>query len=93
MAYQQIRTPNVCLANSLKASAVYTDVAGNSNSQLNTPLNYTSVQAMRNRLSALNGTYYTSLRLDSLTVNDMIFALRSIDDRTTISDYQPVSTA
>jgi hypothetical protein len=93
MAYNQMRPPNIGFPNSLKSDMPYTDVAGNSNSELTTPLNYTSVQAMRNRLSALNGAYYTNPFLDRMTVNDMIFALRSIDDRTTIADYMPVSTA
>lgn len=93
MAYLQMRTPNVNLPNSLKSAAVYTDTAANATSSLNTPLNYTSVQTLRNRLSAANAGYYTSQKLDQMNVNDMIFAVRSIDDRTTIADYMPVSTA
>jgi hypothetical protein len=88
-----MRPPNIGFPNSLKADLPYTDVAGNSNFELNTPLNYTSVQTLRNALTAANGTYYTSVVLDRLSVNDMIFALRSIQDRTTIADYMPVSTA
>ncbi len=93
MAYLQMCPPRLNFANSLKADMPYTDVAGNSNAELTTPLNYTSIQALRNRLSAVNAGYYTSQKLDQMSVNDMIFAVRSIDDRTTIADYMPVSTA
>lgn len=55
--------------------------------------NYISIFALRSRLQAANGTYYTNAKLDQMTVNDMVFALRSIDDRTSICDYMPVSTA
>ena len=58
-----------------------------------TPANYVSVGALRARLAAANATYYTTAKLDHLTVNDMVFAVRSIDDKTTICDYMPTSTA
>lgn len=93
MSYQQIRTPNFNVTNSLKSAAVYSDVVGNSNNQVTTPLNYTSVQELRNALTASNGTYYTGQKLDQMTVNDMIYAVRMIRDRTTIADYLPASTA
>lgn len=67
-------------------------VAANT-SNFATPANYGSVAAMRTRLAAANGTYYTSARLDSLTVNDMVWALRSIDDPATIADYFQAQTA
>jgi hypothetical protein len=38
--------------------------------------NMDSVSAMRTRLAALNPTYYTTAKLDAMTVNDMIFALK-----------------
>jgi hypothetical protein len=56
-------------------------------SNFTTPVNYSSITALRSALSTANGTYYTTARLDSMTVNDMIFALRSIQDPKTISDY------
>lgn len=89
MANTMLGTPDLNFANSLKAVA---DMGG-SGSSLTNASNYVSVTAMRSRLTALNAGYYTAARLDSLTVNDMVWALRSIDDRTTISDQQPVSTA
>lgn len=38
--------------------------------------NMTSVSAMRTRLAALDGTYYTTARLNNMTRNDMVYALR-----------------
>lgn len=38
--------------------------------------NMDSVSVMRTRLAALNPTYYTTARLDAMTVNDMIYVLR-----------------
>lgn len=46
----------------------------------NTPLaevaNMKDVNSLRARLTALSATKYTTARLDSMTVNDMIYALR-----------------
>lgn len=89
MANLTIKIPNLNFPNSLKAVA---DLGGITLG-LTTPANYISVGAMRSRLAAANAGYYTNAKLDQMTVNDMVFALRSIDDRTTISDYMPVSTA
>lgn len=38
--------------------------------------NMTSVPTMRTRLAALNGAYYTTTRLNNMTYNDMVYALR-----------------
>jgi hypothetical protein len=38
--------------------------------------NMTSLAAMRTRLTALNGAYYTTARLNNMTENDMIYALK-----------------
>lgn len=38
--------------------------------------NMTSVSAMRTRLTALNAGYYTTAKLNNMTVNDMVFALK-----------------
>lgn len=47
---------------------------------LATPLNYSSISALRTRLAAANGALFTAARLDAMTLNDMIYALRTIDD-------------
>lgn len=38
--------------------------------------NYDNVTDMRTRLTALSATSYTSARLDAMTKNDMVYALR-----------------
>lgn len=77
------------IANSLKAVA---DMGG-ATSGIGTPTNYASANSLRTRLAAINGAYYTTAKLDQLTLNDMVYALRMLDDRTTIADYLPASTA
>jgi len=49
-------------------------------SPLGTPLNYIDITKLRARLIAINGTRYTTAYLDVMTVNDMIYALRTLDD-------------
>lgn len=49
-----------------------------------TPANYASIAAMKTRLAAINGTYFTTARMNTMTVNDLIYALRLNDDPTTI---------
>ncbi len=53
-------------------------------SGLGTSGNYADVNAMRTRLAAALPTYYTASRLNNLTKNDMVYALRQIDDQTGI---------
>lgn len=42
--------------------------------------NYDNVTDMRTRLAVINGTYFTSARLDIMTKNDMVYALRQASD-------------
>lgn len=44
----------------------------------------TDIQSMRDRLTAINGTYYTAARLNNMTYNDMVYAIRLADDLTTV---------
>jgi hypothetical protein len=89
MANAQTTTPNVAIVNSKRADPANVGAA----SHFSTPVNYTSVSALRAALTAANGTYYTSAKLDAMTVNDMIFALRNIADPKTIADYMTASAA
>lgn len=53
-----------------------------------TPFNDTdmnTIAGMRARLAAINGSYYTAARLESLTFNDMKYALRVHDAPQTIN--------
>lgn len=51
-----------------------------STTMLGTPLNYFDITKLRARLNTLNAGRYTSAYLDTLTRNDMIYALRTLDD-------------
>jgi len=53
---------------------------GQLGSALATSGNYDSIGAMRTRLAAVNGTYYTTARLNQMTENDLMYALRQADD-------------
>ena len=46
--------------------------------------NYDSITDLRTRLTAISGTTYTAARLDAMTKNDMIYAVRVNDDLTGI---------
>ena len=39
--------------------------------------NYGTVSTLRTRLAAIDGTYYTTARLNQMSKNDMVFALRN----------------
>lgn len=47
-------------------------------------VNDDSIATMKTRLAAINGTYFTAARLNTMTVNDMVYALRLADNPTTI---------
>jgi hypothetical protein len=89
MADLQLCPPNINFTMSNRAVDGMLGTA----SGLTTPANYVSLAAIRGALNAANATYYTVARMDTMTVNDLVFALRSIQDRTTIHDKMPVSTA
>lgn len=57
-------------------------VQGAATNPIGTPANYASVSALRTRLAAINGALYTSAYLDTMTKNDMIYAIRLSDDAT-----------
>lgn len=47
---------------------------------LSTPANYTDVASLKARLTAISATTFTPARLNSMTKNDLLFAVRSMDD-------------
>lgn len=51
---------------------------------LTTPANYTSIDALDARLTAIDSDYYTAARLDQMTLNDKVYAVRMNDDSDTI---------
>lgn len=44
------------------------------------PTNYSSVTTLRARLQTINGTYFTTAMLNSMTKNDMVYAVRLNDE-------------
>lgn len=59
------------------------DNKANTGSLAGTPhsgVNYNDVADLRTRLAAANGAYFTAARLNGMTKNDMVYALRVIDD-------------
>lgn len=49
---------------------------------LGSSTNYDDVGSLRARLTAVNAGYYTTARLNGMTKNDMVYALRLSDDPT-----------
>ena len=45
---------------------------------------YASIDALRTRLAAIDAGYYTAARLNTMTYNDMVYAVRRNDSPTTI---------
>lgn len=60
------------------------DSAIGDETDLTTPVNYTSIDALDARLTAIDAAYYTAARLDKMTLNDKVYAVRSQDDSDTI---------
>ena len=77
MADLQLSPPDINFPNAQK-----TMTAG---ANLTAPTDFNSLNSMRTALAAVNGTYYTPARLDSMTSNDMVYALRVHKDPGTIS--------
>lgn len=62
-------------------------IQGNANyaaTSMNTGTNFNSVANLRARLAVVNAAYFTSARLDNMTKNDMVYALRIADEPTGI---------
>lgn len=59
-----------------------TTAAGNSatSNSANHAARTNSIADMRTRLTAINATSYSATRLDTMTVNDMLYAIRLADE-------------
>lgn len=55
-----------------------------STSAVATPANYASETALNARLTTINATLYSAAKLEQMTLNDKIYAVRLNDDPTTI---------
>lgn len=68
------------------ANAAGTQQNGGTNAQTgHTDADYVTHAAMRTRLAAINAAYYTAARLNSLTQNDCLYAIRLNDSIATIA--------
>lgn len=76
MAQNMLQIPELGFVNSRKA----VPDAGGNDADLATPLNYTSVAALRARLTAISAVTYSTAVLEQMSVNDMIYAVRMSDD-------------
>lgn len=78
-----------CFVNSLQAVASM----GGGDTNLTAPQNYTSITAMRAFLNGFDNKTYSNANLDIMSTNDMVFAIRSIQDPTTIANYVTAQVA
>lgn len=46
--------------------------------------NMDNIAAMKTRLGVVDGTFYTAARLNTMTYNDLVYAVRMADNPTTI---------
>lgn len=79
----------VNFTNSLRA----VDGNGGSGDQLTDPADYSNISALDAALKSFDAFTYSDAQLQLMCVNDKIFALRSIQDNTTISNYHPAQVA
>lgn len=89
MADQQIGNLHGYAAVSIGGAGNKTNLSGNTGTdpkagQFDT--DYASIAAMRTRLAAISAGYYTAARLNTLTYNDMVYAIRQNDSPDTIKD-------
>lgn len=47
---------------------------------IGTPANYATISAAKTRLNAVSATSYTAARMNTMTKNDLVYALRLADD-------------
>lgn len=79
MAQHQLTPPAVNFPDKRRSSA-----GAKTGKHLATPANYSGNDELDAALVAANGTYYTAKRLDSMTQNDKVYALRTIQDAASI---------
>lgn len=58
--------------------------AAKSNGSVATPANYDNIAALDARLTAISATTYTQARLDTMSLNDKVYAVRLADDPNTL---------
>lgn len=89
MADQQIGNLHGYAAVSVGGAGNKTNVSGNTGTDPKAghfDTDYASIASMRARLTTLNGAYFTAARLNTMTYNDLIYAIRLADSTDTIKD-------
>lgn len=82
MAQNQLRPVNrVNFVAKDRATAASASVSTDS---VGTPANYTDMTALDTRLTAIDANAYSQANLDTMTLNDKLYALRINDDSGTI---------
>lgn len=87
MADHQIGNIHGYAATSVGSGNEKTNLTGDSDGNPRTAhfdVDLADVAAMRARLTAINGAAYTSSVLDTMTFNDMVYAIRLADNPNTI---------
>lgn len=71
---------NTQIGNPLNVVDKRATASANTTSPIATEANYVDVAAMRTRLNAISAGTYTAARMDTMTANDMVYAIRVSDD-------------
>lgn len=79
----------VNFTNSLRATASL----GGDTDQLSDPTDFQTVATLDAALKGFDAFTYSDAQLQLMNTNDKIFALRSIQEKTTISNYHPTQVA
>lgn len=94
MANQQSGSVDINFTDSRKADPVYNSGASASTNPL---VNYTETEdvgTLRAALNTFDAFTYTNAALDTMTLNDMVFAWRACrGNQTSITNYHPAQTA
>lgn len=79
MATHQLSQPEINVPDKRRTASV-----PNAAASTGTPANYASNASLDTRLAAISGTTFTQARLDQMNQNDKVYALRTLDDPTSI---------
>lgn len=91
MATNMIGTHSV--ANFVNSKRAVADGGGDASGLTSGVSNYVTHASIDARLTAYDAFTYSAANLQLLSYNDKVYALRAIDDPTTISNYYPTQVA
>lgn len=85
MADQQVGNQHGLATVHVGATGVASNLSGTATANIGFEEdNMDTIGAMRTRLAAIDGTYYTEARLNNMSYNDLIYAIRVNDHPSTI---------